>query len=310
MILRVVFMGSPEFSVPTLRALDEAFTVTGVFTQPDRPRGRGRKTSPTEVKAAAFQLGLPVETPNRPDSPEALELLEAWSPDVIVVAAYGRILPKVVLDFPPMGCINLHASLLPRHRGASPITAAILAGDEETGVCAIMMDEGMDTGDILMCETIPIRDRDTAGSLHDRMLEPGAELIVKTLRLMKAGRIEPKPQNDDKATYTRPLTKDDGRLDWTEPADALDRRVRAMNPWPGAFSTLRGESVKIPRSRPSPGDGRPGAIVDIREDGFATATGDGLLVIEEIQAPGKKRMNAAEFARGRRLEIGESFDVH
>lgn len=307
MILRVVFMGSPEFSVPTLRALNDAFHVTGVITQPDKPRGRGRKASPTPVKAAAVELGIPVAAPNDVSSDEGIELLKKWSPDVIVVAAYGKILPPRILTLPPMGCVNLHASLLPRHRGASPINAAILAGDKTTGLCTIIMDEGMDTGDILLRHEIAIQPEDTAGSLHDRMLKPGADLVVETLKLMAEKAVVPEIQNHAEATYTRPLSKDDGRIDWSKDADYLARLIRAMNPWPGAFSYLSGDTIKIWSASAQEGSEVPGRISEIGEEGVTVGTGKGVLVLLEVQAPGKKRLRAHQFALGKRLKPGDQF---
>ncbi len=306
MILRVVFMGTPEFAVPTLRALHGRFNLLGVVTQPDRPQGRGRKTLPTPVKVAALQLGVPVEEPESIRTAEALTLLGKWAPDVIVVAAYGEILPRSVLELPRMGCVNLHASLLPRHRGASPISAAILAGDESTGVCTILMDEGMDTGDLLLTAEIRVLPRDTTGSLHDRMLEPGADLVVRTLTMMGKG-IRSVKQDESKATYTRPLAKDDGRIDWSAPAEFLDRLVRAMNPWPTAFAVLGEEKIKVWQASAEPGDGPQGTITAIRTDGILVGTGKGLLLLEEVQAPGKKRVSAVDFARGRRLTPADRF---
>ncbi len=306
MSLRVVFMGSPDFAVPTLRALNEALLVTGVVTQPDKPRGRGRKSLPTPVKREAVALGLPVTSPADSASEQLIALLEEWAPDVMVVAAYGKILPKRILDLPKMGCVNLHASLLPRHRGASPITAAVLAGDTRTGVCTIRMDEGMDTGDILLSKEIPIRG-DTAGELHDRLMELGAGAVVETLKGMADNSIRPQPQDHAAATYCRPLSKEDGRIDWSLDADYLSRLVRAMNPWPTAHCWLGDEVIKVWRADPMDGSGVQGVIEAIDLDGIAVGTGEGLLLLKEVQAPGKRRMSSAEFARGRRLQKGERF---
>ena len=307
MTLRVVFMGSPEFSVPTLRALNGAFQVTGVVTQPDKPKGRGRKASPTPVKAAAVDLGLPVAALKDVSSDEGMGLLAQWSPEVIVVAAYGKILPAPILTLPPMGCVNLHASLLPRYRGASPINAAILSGDKTTGVCTIVMDQGMDTGDILLKREIPIGEEDTAGSLHDRMLKPGAELVVETLQLMAKNAVTPEPQNHAEATYTRPLSKADGRIDWSMDADYLARLIRAMNPWPGAFSYLSGDIIKIWSARAERGNATPGMIKEIGEAGVTVGTGAGVLILRELQAAGKKRLPAHQFVLGKRLNPGDTF---
>lgn len=302
---RVVYMGSPEFAVPALRAIHDNFQLVGVMTQPDKPKGRGRKTEPTAVKAAAVAMNIPVTEPENLSSPDIIDLLKQWSPDVIVVAAYGKILPRTVLAFPQMGCINLHASLLPRHRGASPISAAILEGDKVTGVCTILMDEGMDTGGILLRKEIPISGRDTAGSLHDKLLEPGADLVVETLRRMVSGDIRPKPQNAASATYSRLLTKEDGRMDWNRDAEYLDRLVRAVNPWPGAFFTSGEETVKVWEAGVEQGECIPGSVAELTRDVVFVGTGKGLLRLCCVQAPGKKRMSAGEFARGRRLKAGD-----
>jgi methionyl-tRNA formyltransferase len=301
-------MGSPEFAVPTLLALHANFQVVGVFTQPDRPKGRGRKPVPTAVKTAALELGLPVSEPEDLAGEQSVALLKAWNPDVIVVAAYGKILPEQILKLPLFGCVNLHASLLPRHRGASPISEAILSGDELTGVCTILMDKGMDTGDILLQTKVSVDREDTAGSLHDKLLEPGADLVVQTLKKMSDGTIRPAPQDDSIATYTRPLSKQDGRLIWSLAAEYLDRVVRAMNPWPGAFFLSSGEAIKIWKAVPENGSAPPGRVLAVREDGISVGTGSGLLILHEVQAPGKKRMAASDYARGRRLKEGISFD--
>jgi methionyl-tRNA formyltransferase len=299
-------MGSPEFAVPALRALDRAFSVVGVMSRPDKPRGRGRKSLPTAVKAQALELGLPVSAPVDATSKESVGLLEEWAPDVIVVVAYGKILPTRILDLPQMGCVNLHASLLPRHRGASPISAAVLAGDARTGVSTILMDEGMDTGDILLSKEIPI-DRENAGELHDKLMELGAGLIVETLEGMVDRGIEPRPQDHSAATYCRPLSKEDGVIDWSLDADYLGRLVRAMNPWPVAHCRLGDDVIKVRRADPREGSGGEGVIETIGPEGIAVGTGKGLLLLEEVQAPGRKRISGAEFARGRRLQEGDRF---
>jgi methionyl-tRNA formyltransferase len=303
--LRVVFMGSPDFAVPTLRALQDNFQVTGVVTQRDRPKGRGRKVAPTEVKAAALKLDIPVVEPERLDE-SFITVLGEWKPDVIVVAAFGKILPKRVLEYPRLGCVNLHGSLLPRHRGASPIAAAILAGDPITGVCTMLMDEGMDTGAILMRKEVPIEADDTTGSLHDKMMEPGACLVVETLKNIVEGRIQPVPQDNSKATYCDLMTKEDGRLRWEKEALDLARVVRAMNPWPGAFFEFAGERIKVWSASAEPGKGIPGVVSSVGSDGLLVGTASGELLMKEVQAPGKNRIAAAEFARGRRIRAGDS----
>ncbi|MFC1834675.1 methionyl-tRNA formyltransferase [Thermodesulfobacteriota bacterium] len=306
MTLKIVFMGTPEFAVPTLKALSASFNVVGVLTQPDRPRGRGRKVFPSPVKAAALELGLPVANPAKVSSEEGLTAIKRWSPDVIVVAAYGGILPRRVLEMPPLGCVNLHSSLLPRHRGASPISSAILAGDKVTGLTTMFMDEGMDTGPILMQEELEIGDDETTKSLHDRMLEPGASLVVRTLELLSQEKIEPRTQNEELATYTEMISKEDGRLGWQNPAEYIDRQVRAMIPWPVAFYENSGQVLKIWKATPVEGTAEPGRIVVIDREGITVGTGRGLLRLEEVQASGKKRMPASEFARGRRLRAGDA----
>jgi len=303
--LRVVFMGTPEFAVPTLKALHANFKVIGVVTQPDRPRGRGLKSVATEVKKAAVELCLPVIEPERPGSPETQALLEEWAPDVIVVAAYGKILPEAVLKLPPLGCINLHGSILPRHRGASPISAAILAGDTITGVTTMLMDRGTDTGQILMTSEIPLSEDETAGTLHDKLMEPGADLVVETLKRLREGSIVPRPQDDSKATICKPLSREDGQLDWALDAEHLSRLVRAYNPAPGAFFDLSGQRVKVWEARSEEGHGEPGRITEIMSDGTAVGTGKGLLVLGQVQAPAKKRISGADFVRGRRLKKGD-----
>lgn len=307
MTLRVVFMGTPEFAVPTLKALHANFKVTGVVTQPDRPKGRGLRPVATEVKKAAVELGIPVIEPERPDSPETQAMLREWAPDVIVVAAYGKILPESVLKLPPLGCVNLHGSLLPRHRGASPISAAILAGDRIAGVTTMLMDRGMDTGQILLTREIPLSEDETAGTLHDKLMEPGAELVVETLKRLDAGSIVPKPQDDSQATVCKPLSREDGRLDWTQNSEQLSRLVRAYNPAPGAFFDLSGQRVKVWEARCEEGQAEPGQIAEIRPDGAVVGTGKGLLVLRQVQAPGKKRISGSEFSRGRRLKKGDFF---
>jgi methionyl-tRNA formyltransferase len=302
--LRVVFMGTPEFSVPTLVALRSNFHVAGVVTQPDKPRGRGLKTIPTAVKKMAAQLRLPVIEPARIAATEVLETLHEWNPNIIVVAAYGKILPEIILNLPSHGCVNLHASLLPRHRGAAPISGAILAGDTVTGVCTILMDRGMDTGDILLKEEIPVSDEDTAGTLHDKLMERGAALVVDTLRAIVEGKISPTTQDHSSATYTRPVSKADAAIDWSSDAQHLGRLVRAMNPWPGAFFELSGEPIRVWKARPEEGKAEPGRVISLQADGILVGAGDGMLLLREVQAPSRNRVGAIEFARARSLKIG------
>ncbi|MBL8093987.1 MAG: methionyl-tRNA formyltransferase [Anaerolineales bacterium] len=299
----IVFMGTPDFSVPSLRALARDYSVVGVVTQPDRPAGRGRQLVAPPVKVAAVELGIPVIQPNRLREPEAMAQLQVWSPDLVIVAAFGQLLKPAVLDLPAHGCVNVHASLLPRHRGAAPIAAAILAGDDEAGVTIMRMDVGLDTGPMLATRAIPIGEADTAGSLTERLAVLGAELLSDTLPGYLAGAISAQPQDSARATYAPQLKKEDGRLDFTETAEALARRVRALSPWPGAYCLWQGQPLKVLEARPISGRGLPG-IVSGGLDGPALACADGQLLLVKIQPAGKRPMSALDFARGTRDFVG------
>lgn len=297
---RVVFMGSPEFALPSLRRLAETCEVVGVVTQPDRPSGRGRALAPPPVKLLAEELHLPVIQPQRLKEPAAMEQLAAWKPDVIVVTAFGQILRQAVLDLPPYGCINVHASLLPRWRGAAPIQAALLHGDLETGVTIMKLDPGVDTGPILSQRVEAILPEDTAGSLGERLAKLGAELLLETLPAYLSGALQPQPQDDTLATYAPMLKKEDGRLDFSKTALELERQVRAFNPWPGAFTNWRGEILKIHRAHADP-DPSPGPGQRLVRAGLpAFGTGEGLLLLDEVQPAGKKPMPGKVFLQGAR----------
>lgn len=303
---RVVFMGSPAFAVPALEALAGAYAVVGVVTQPDRPAGRGSRLRPPAVKVAAERLGLPVFQPEKISAPDALGQLRAWKPDLIVVAAFGQILPPAVLNLPPYGCLNLHASLLPRWRGASPIAAAILAGDPVTGVTVMVMDEGVDTGPILAQREEPILPDDTTGSLTERLARLAADLLMETLSLYLTGAIQPRPQPEEGVTYCRPLKKADGRLDWTRPAEELERQVRAVQPWPGAYTFWEDRLLKVLRAAVIPEDRAgelPGRVVSVG-DGAAVVTGRGLLRLLEVQLAGRNPLPIDAFLRGQRGFVG------
>ncbi len=297
---RIVFMGSPDFAVPTLRTLAAHYPVVGVVTQPDKAAGRGRKLTPPPVKVVAQELGLPLIQPRRLREEAAMAQLRAWQPDLIVVAAYGQILKPAVLDLPPFGCINVHASLLPRWRGASPIQHAILHGDAQTGITIMQMDPGMDTGPILRQRAIPITPDDTAATLSARLAALGADLLRETLPDYLAGRIQPQPQDDSQATYAPLLKKADGELDFTRPATYLARQVRAFHPWPGTFTTWKGQPFKVLAARavdaPSPGPG----VHTIHQDYPAIGTSHGLLVLITVQPAGKKPLDGRAFLRGAR----------
>lgn len=306
MMARIVFMGSPEFAVPALEALADTYHVVGVVTQPDQPAGRGRRLTPPPVKQVALERGLPLFQPQSLRTPEVLAQLAAWKPEVIVVAACGYILPQDTLDLPVHGCLNVHASLLPRWRGAAPVPAAILAGDEITGVTIMQMDAGVDTGPILAQREEPVLPNDTRVTLEERLARIGADLLVETLPAYLAGDRQPRPQPGERATYTRQLRKEDGQLDWSLPAAELDRRVRAFTPWPGAFTLWRGQQLKVLRAVPLPhwrGDAPPGTVIALA-GAAAIATGEGALRLEELQLAGKRPMDVAAFLHGQRAFIG------
>ncbi len=297
--LRLAFMGSPDFSVPALHALHQAgHDIAAVYCQPPRPAGRGQAVRPCPVHAAALAPGLPVRTPARLTRDEAEhEAFRALDLDAAIVAAYGLILPQAMLDAPRRGCLNIHASLLPRWRGAAPIQAAILAGDAETGITLMQMDAGLDTGAMLLREAIPLTPTTTASTLHDALAAIGARLALRALEEAPPAT----PQPEEGATYAPKLTRDDGKLDWSHTAAALDRQVRALNPWPGTFTTLEGETLKILAATPESGSGTPGTVLDAN---LLVATGEGALRLTRIQAPGRAAMPAEAFLRGRPIPPG------
>jgi methionyl-tRNA formyltransferase len=303
--MRIVFCGTPESAVPSLRALAAVreWRIAAVVTQPDRPRGRGQREEPGPVRRAAEELGARVLAPEKPKHvrPE----LEALRPDVAVVVAYGHILRPWFLELPRLGCINVHFSVLPRHRGVAPVAWAILSGDAETGVSTMRLDEGVDTGPVYLTERIPIDDEDTAGTLTERLAVVGAELLVRTLRGIAAGALSPAAQDDAAATYARKLTKEDGRIDWSRTAPEIARTVRGLSPWPGAHTAWRGGALKIHRARAAPGELPPGAL---RLDGrrVTAGTGAGVLELVEVQPEGKSRMEGSAWWRGARPASGES----
>jgi methionyl-tRNA formyltransferase len=316
---RIVFMGSPDFAVPSLHALVEAgHEVAGVVTQPDREAGRGRRLAAPAVKIAAQELGIPVLQPRGLRRPEAIEELAALRPELIVVAAFGQILRRNVLDLPKHGVLNVHASLLPRWRGASPVTAAILAGDEQTGVSIMLLDEGLDTGPVLTAQSTPIEDVDTGGTLTARLALMGAALLVETIPDWIEGRIEARPQDETVATYAPRIDKEAGRLDWTQPAVQVWRQVRAFNPWPGAHTAYGPGQLKVEEAWPLPGYAAepPGTVMPLPwgaaervpaerpRPAFGVVTGDGFLLPLRVQRSGKRAMYAEEFARGERTLIG------
>jgi methionyl-tRNA formyltransferase len=295
--MRLIFAGTPPFAAAALEALAEAgHDIALVLTQPDRPAGRGMKLTPSAVKTAALARGLPVSQPLSLKTPEAQAELAAVRAEAMVVAAYGLILPQAVLDLPKQGCLNIHASLLPRWRGAAPIQRAILAGDAETGITIMRMDAGLDTGAMLLKTGVPIRDTDTAASLHDTLAAAGAAAIVEALARFDT--LTPESQDDTQATYAAKLGKEEARLDWTQPANELERAVRAFNPVPGAWTVFESAPLKIWSARAVAGQGVPGAVIAMG-DALVVATGAGALAISELQPAGGKRMAAAAFCAGR-----------
>jgi methionyl-tRNA formyltransferase len=312
--MRLVFLGSGEFAVPALEHLGRrGLAPLLVFTQPDRPAGRGRRPAPPPVKAVAVGLGLAVRQPEAIGAPEPLAELRAAAADFLVVAAYGQILPPEVLSVPRLACVNLHASLLPRWRGAAPVARAILAGDSVTGVTTIRMDAGVDTGDILLQEEVPILPRETAGDLAARLAGRGAPLVEATLRGLAAGTLACRPQPGKGATRARRLQMDEARLDWRLAADDLDRRVRGYSPWPVAWTTLRGERLKVWRACPAEdaragGGAAAGAVARAEADTLRVACGSGALDLIEIQFAGGRRLTAREAINGGKIHAGDTFD--
>lgn len=308
--MRIVFMGTPDFAVPSLEALlksdDE---VVGIVTQPDRPKGRGQVLTPSPVKQIAIREGLPVLQPIKMKDRDFLAGLAGWKPDLIAVAAFGRILPAAILTLPPRGCINVHGSLLPKYRGAGPIQWAIINGETETGITTMLMDEGMDTGPILLQEKIPIWPDDTAGSLSPRLAELGGRLLVETIARLKANTLVPRPQDHTLATMAPLLKKEDGLIDWTLPAVAIVNRIRGLTPWPGAYTFLGADRWVLCRAvtLDEPGSGSPGHIMAVTKDAIRVATGSGILVIKELQPANSRRMTVMEYLAGHAIHVGSRF---
>ncbi len=302
---RIVFAGTPDFAVSAFAALQSAgHPIVAVYTQPDRPAGRGRKPQPSAVKQQAQCLGIPVEQPATFAEPGALERLQALEPDLLIVVAYGLLLPRDVLDIPRLGCINLHASLLPRWRGAAPIQRAILAGDARTGIDLMQMDTGLDTGPIYARREVTIGSRETAGALHDRLAALGARLLLDSLPEILAGNLTPEPQSEDDVTYANKLSKAEACIDWTQTALALDRHIRAFNPWPIAHTLLEGEPLRIWTAEirdEESSDAAPGEVIGCGREGIDVGCGQGQLRITELQPAGKRVMSAADFLNARSL---------
>src|SRR5713226_5361139 len=308
--LRTIFLGTPEFAIPSLRALRDKVELVAVVTQPDRPQGRGRKVAPPPVAQVARELGVPVLQPVKLRDPAVVDALRALRPDVIITVAYGKIIPPEILALPPLGCINVHPSLLPKYRGASPIQSALADGQRETGVTIMYQSEALDAGDIILQRRVPIEREDTAQTLEAKLADVGAQALVDAVRLIAQGRAPRTAQDASQVTYVKKLTKEDGRLDWTRNAAALVNFVRAMDPWPSAYTRHRGRLLKIWKATPieksRPGATRPGTVVEVRRgEGFVVTAGEGALLVTEVQPEGRRRMTADEYARGARLEVGE-----
>jgi methionyl-tRNA formyltransferase len=308
-MLRIAFAGTPEFALPALAALaDSRHSLVGVLTQPDRPAGRGRVLSASPVKQFAQTRGVPVAQPARLRSPAERADLMAWQPELLVVVAYGLILPSEVLSLPRLGCLNIHASLLPRWRGAAPIQRALLAGDSESGVCLMQMDEGLDTGPVLAEERFAIAADSTAGDLHDALAELGARLLLPVIDALEAGRLQPRPQGGSGVTYAGKIEKREARIDWRQPAAVIERQVRAFNPWPVAETQIDGTRLRIWRARVASAaldfgsvdtEAAPGTALGWADDALQIRCGDGVLGLLSVQLPGRRIVTAREFAQGR-----------
>ena len=326
--MRIIFMGTPDFSVGTLEALVEAgHDVCLAVTQPDKPKGRGKEMQPTPVKEAAMKHGIPVYQPKKIRDPQCVEELKKYHADVMVVIAFGQILPKSILELTPYGCINVHASLLPKYRGAAPIQWAIIEGEKVTGVTTMQMDEGLDTGDMIMKTEVPITEEETGESLHDKLADAGAKLCVETLKALEDGTASFEKQGESPTAYARMLDKKLGNIDWNDSAVRIERLVRGLNSWPSAYTHWNGKVMKIWRAKAeadfSPESGKeragesgsgsrtgkaePGTVLAVAKDHFTVQTGDGVLQVYELQIPGKKRMEIGAFLRGYALEEGTVF---
>ena len=307
---RIIFMGTPDFACPTLQTLlDRKEDVVAVFTQPDRPKGRGHKLLPTPVKELAISHSIPVYQPLKVRAPEVIEQIRELKPDIIIVIAFGQILPKALLDIPAQGCVNVHASLLPRYRGAAPLNWCIVNGETETGVTTMLMDVGLDTGPMLMKKIAPIGPDEEITSLYNRMAILGAELLGETLDALYEGLISPEPQDDSLTCYAPLIKKEDGLIDWSRPASEIHNRIRGLAAWPGAYTTLDSEPLKIHRAFISSGSGTAGTVLAVDKNGIVVACGDGALAIAELQTAGSKKMDVASFIAGHPLQIGLKLGV-
>ena len=305
--MKVIYMGTPDFSVGALEAIIKAgHEVVLVVTQPDKPKGRGKAMQASPVKECALSHGIEVFQPTKIRESENVEYLRKFGADIFVVAAFGQILPKSILDMPKSGCVNIHASLLPKYRGAAPIQWAVINGDEVTGVTTMLMNEGIDTGDMIAKKQVRLAEDETGGSLFDRLADTGAELIVETMKMLEEGTAEFTPQNSEEATHTSMISKELGSIEWSKPAAEIERLIRGLNPWPSAYTRLKGKTFKIWKAQVvevSSSD-KPGTIIKIGKDELLVQTGEGALSLIEVQLEGKKRMDVASFLRGCQIEEG------
>lgn len=316
--MKIVYMGTPDFAVGALQALIEAgHQVAAVVTQPDKPKGRGKEMQMTPVKNCALRYDIPVFQPVKVKAPEAVETLRGYGADVFVVAAFGQILSEEILTMPRYGCINIHASLLPKYRGSAPIQRVILDGEKETGVTIMQMDRGIDTGDMLLQSVVPIAEKETGDSLHDKLADEGAKLIVEALRKLEAGELVPRKQNDEESCYAKMLDKSMGKIDWQQSAVRIERLVRGLNSWPSAYTSFHGKTLKIWECNVVSGgqeqkavshkigETLPGTVTAVEKDAFYVQTGEGILKVTQVQLEGKKRMEVRAFLLGCQMSVGE-----
>ena len=314
--VKIVFMGTPDFAVGALQAMIEAgHQIVAVVTQPDKPKGRGKEMQFTPVKQCAVAANIPVFQPVKIKTEEAIETLRTYDADLFVVAAFGQILSKEILEMPRLGCINIHASLLPKYRGAAPIQWAIIDGEKETGVTIMQMDVGLDTGDMLLKRKVPITAKETGESLHDKLMEAGAELIVEALPKIEAGQLQPEKQKEEESCYAKMLTKQLGHINWSASAEAIERLVRGLNSWPSAYTYYNGKTLKIWEAQVEDGEleatekqQESGTVCDVTKDSFTVLTGEGKLKVLSVQLEGKKRMSVHDFLLGNQMKNGEILD--
>lgn len=308
--MKIIFMGTPDFAAASLEALIASrHEIQAVVTQPDKPKGRKGELTPSPVKVIAKREGIKVYQPLKVRDEEFVKTLRAYNPDVMVVVAFGQIIPLSILKMPKYGCVNIHGSLLPKYRGAAPIQWAVLDGEKETGITTILMDEGIDTGDILLKKTIKIDTDETSGSLFDKLMALGAETILETLDELEKGNLTPTKQGESPTAYAKMLTKAMGLIDFTKPAKELDCFVRGMDPWPSAYTLLSGKTLKLWKVRAVEGSGKAGSVIDIGKESFTIACGEGAIEVLEVQLEGKKRMSAGDFLKGSTLNIGQELGV-